>query len=144
MAKTQKVAEYRDAKKKLAELRAEYKTIAKDAFKEEAKELFENNPNLIDFGFKCYTPYFNDGEPCVYRCSKGDPAVNGQDQYTGEEPEDPDKYPKLSTSEFDAVEKAVREFLRPFDKEDMMDLFGDHVSVCISRDGIEITEYDHD
>lgn len=38
----------------------------------------------------------------------------------------------------------VISFIQKIDEDVMQALFGDHVSVCITRDGVEIDEYDHD
>lgn len=36
-------------------------------FKEACSLLFDNLPDLKSFGWRQYTPYFNDGDPCVFR-----------------------------------------------------------------------------
>jgi len=43
------------------------------------------------------------------------------------------------------IVKTVKEFLNQFDDEDMKDLFGDHVTVHITANGVDVTDYDdHD
>lgn len=49
----------------------------KDSFKEIFKEFFDNYPEIQAIGWEQYTPYFNDGEPCVF--SVGEKSFLDQD-----------------------------------------------------------------
>ena len=40
--------------------------------------------------------------------------------------------------------KVIVDFLQLIDSDTLRDMFGDHVMVTVSRDGIETTEYEHD
>lgn len=142
--RAESVARYRAARAELAALRERRKTVGKDFFKDECKRLFDGNPSLVDFGWRQYTPYFNDGEPCTFRCCTYDAMVNGRDPYTGDDPEDPSQYPELAEKEFGVLEKAVADFLGSFDKDEFLDWFGDHARVTVTRKGITVDRYDHD
>ncbi len=46
---------------------AAVKEAGVDAIREFFAPLFEANPTILGFRWQQYTPYFNDGEPCVFR-----------------------------------------------------------------------------
>ncbi len=66
-------------KKKVKEAKREMEAIADSAFKEGCKELFDENPTLKSFGFIAYTPFFCDGDECVFGIHNY--FVNGYDEY---------------------------------------------------------------
>jgi hypothetical protein len=104
------------------------------------KELFDQNPTLIDFGWRQYTPVFNDGEPCIFRCYKDCPFVNGVGEYD-EDFDEGATYPNLADGELEELSEKVGELLDNYTKDDMLSLFGNCVSVRVNRKGLEITEY---
>ena len=48
---------------------------AKGLFTEMSTELFNENPTLMGFGWTQYTPYFNDGDVCTFRCNSDYPTL---------------------------------------------------------------------
>jgi len=58
-------------------LKAKHLEQAKEMFSEITKELFEKHPRLISFGWKQYTPYFDDGDECIFSAHTGEPYING-------------------------------------------------------------------
>jgi hypothetical protein len=68
-----------DAKKKmlLAELQTQFPSMF--------IELFKKAPNLKSFGWRQYTPYFNDGDSCVFRVHFDYPYINGASEDYDEE-----------------------------------------------------------
>jgi hypothetical protein len=142
MTKAEKVEwikEYRAAQKTMRELEKKYKSIGKDVFKAEVKELFDAHPDLISFGWRQYTPSFNDGEPCTFRCYKDSPTVNGKGEW--DEEDDVLDYPTLTDDQYDAICKAVNDVLDGYSDRDMEALFGDCVKLTVTRKGIETEEY---
>jgi hypothetical protein len=123
------------------------------------KELFDKSEKIESFGWRQYTPFFNDGDSCEFGVHASDPYVNGEyvdecDWYDwrvkyylkGDAP-----YANLLTEhpELDIEAcKVVEEFISVIESipEDFLkDLFGDHAQVTISKDGtISVDEYDHD
>lgn len=99
-----------------------------ELFKEGCKELFKKYPSLICFHWTGFTPYFNDGEPCTF--------ISNHCYFDLD----------LDDDEFEeAINKDVKNFLSNFDDDDMLIMFGDHVSVVVGKDTIEVQEYsDHD
>jgi hypothetical protein len=155
-------------KQKLAALKEDYKKTAEAMFHEGVKELFKDHSNLDSFGFKAYSPYFNDGEECTFSALTDYPYINGYDD-DGSSMEDRFKpregdsniWDKIGYWDYsngynnrvwvdgdpviDAMVKDVKEFLSSFDDDVWQDLIGNHVIVRISKDGIETEHYlDHD
>ena len=124
-----------------------------------------DDPTVAEFGWRQYTPYFNDGDPCVFsgtgvwvRLTTTDPYAdtdsldvkygdghlgkrpiqwNGRQEvdlpYEGTDEARYDRCVALS----DAVESGA------FD-DVLLDAFGDHAEVTVSRSGIKVEFYEHD
>ena len=146
------VAEYEKAK-------AELQTKMKDGFKVLFKQFFEENPEVTFVGWNQYTPYFNDGEACVFGCNAGYAfATNASDcseikygEYSGEDENvwicDPDYGDYNEEKIPETVEenmKALRSTLGKIPDEIYLELFGDHSSVYASKDGFDVEDYEHD
>lgn len=126
-------------------------------FLEQSKELFKENPNLVKFAWRQYTPYFNDGDPCVFRAALDYPSILLQGDVVKDEEGNPlPEYDEDAWMDgeigFDDDDKSepaqihqnVVDFLGQFDDEDVENFFGDHCQIVVSREGIEIEEYEHD
>jgi hypothetical protein len=122
------------AKSKAEVIKNEARAVMKDAFSECTKALFEENPTLNSFGWRQYTPYFNDGDECTFSAHIYDPDINEEDGYEiyGENP-------------LNNLKKKVCAVLQKFDSEDFKEMFGDHSRITVTRDGkISSDSYDHD
>jgi hypothetical protein len=110
-------------------------------FKDIFVPFFEKWPEVKFFRWAQYTPYFNDGDECVF-------GVNDLFGYKEGDDEDDEgslscygdtKNPELEsdfeslTKQFGGIEPSV-----------LKDLFGDHAEIRVNRSGIEVTEYSHD
>lgn len=127
---TKHFAPFIEAKKALDEkIKAEGEKSVKSFF----KEFFEKRPDVYGVKWNQYTPYFNDGEPCVFRVGTIATYLNKEDfenvdkdiwefEVYGEEPE-------TSLNEVEDILLAV---------------FGDHAQVSVTREKIEVEVYDHD
>lgn len=115
-----------------------------------------DDPHVTEFGWRQYTPYFNDGEPCVF-------GVNGL--WVRTDADDPDDDPdELECSSFsrhptlgkDVTREPWQEGLArnaaaldtalddgEFD-EVLLEAFGDHAEITVRRTGITIDSYEHD
>lgn len=147
------LSKYQEAKKIMDDARDTMRKTAKGAFEDAAIAVFEKHPNLDRFSWTQYTPYFNDGDECVFRAGTNYPAVVMKDDEFGEDAdyhdfEDDDYYinkqPRESLSEGDLARLDVIELLSQFDEDTYKDVFGDHTRVVVTRDGIETEEYEHD
>lgn len=131
---------------------------SKELFTEVSKKVFEAHPKLISFGWRQYTPYFNDGDECTFSARTDKPDINDIDGYDvnfGDEfvtdynsSKVNGVYPKIKNNSFDpdlaAALKTVKAFLGEMKDEVLRDLFGDHVSVRVTAQGTEVEEYEHD
>ena len=158
---------------------AEKKKISvrgKELIQDVLKSVFDEDPDLASVGWDQYTPYFNDGDPCVFSVNDVGCAWF-KDNVTPEERENmllPDRY--WDDEEGFIVEESVgwRDFtligsdpqnpdwglpekcrkswntLAEFNKflqanQDLaQDIFGDHVQIRATREGIEVEECSHD
>jgi hypothetical protein len=155
-----------------AALKLKFQKQAQGLFKEITKEFFEKNPGITGVIWTQYTPYFNDGEACVF--SVGDltftnaPADELSDirwnEYEGEtegvwavdnigyvlESELPyyqnTRNMIIASGGVDAKSCIfLAKAVGSNEMEDVMEtMFGDHVKVIATREGFEIEEYDHD
>lgn len=153
-----------------AELKRKFQEQAQEMFKGVTKEFFEKNPGVTAVVWTQYTPYFNDGETCVFRVN--DPTfTNAPDpencrwgEYDGDEDgvwaTDNISYVLTSGREYYAETRdailasggvdidSCEAFHRMINSSEMEDIFlamfGDHVQVVATREGFEVTDYEHD
>lgn len=127
------------------------------------KEFFNEFPEVKSFAWNQYTPYFNDGSPCVFSANTDYLSVNGECA------EDSDWYDPVevkswgtwnaSTRKYEGrvevpntkynerLSKAtdvLKDFLSSFDDNFYVSKFGDHVEVVVTPGGIETEDYEHD
>lgn len=111
--------------------------VCKSAFCDGIRELIAENPEIQKISWRQYTPYFNDGDECVF--SVHEPYINGFDAYGwNEDDEEADEKPGKELFE------RVDAFFGLFEESDMKFTFGDHVRVTATAEGIEVEEYSHD
>ena len=116
----------------LADIRKEMVKTAQTALKDECKLLFEKYPEMEEFSWTQYTPYFNDGDECVFSVHSDYPNING------------DEVGYKDTTWLGQAEKDVVALLQAIDEETMKTIFGDHVKVVVTKEGITAENYSHD
>jgi len=115
---------------KVKAMRVEMANKGKVFFTEHFSPLFDLHSDVHYFRWTQYTPYFNDGDECVFRSHHRDGEC-----YTSNE------------EELDYEHPAHKEFRKHFpelDDDDMEAIFGDHVEVRIYKDHVEVDKCDHD
>lgn len=120
------------------------------------KPLFEQSKRIESIGWTQYTPYFNDGEECLFSVNIVDIDelfINGNRVW---DLEDEDNwiiatigYPSVPNPNFDSDEYRIlcqiNKILNDIPEDFYKDLFGDHRQVTIYKDGrIQVDEWDHD
>lgn len=128
----------------ITSLLPEAEKIAKQAFAEGAKKLFEENPNLKRFGWNQYAPGFNDGDPCVFTAHVDDCLINGSDPCGHDEDQDedkPSKWPDITQKEEDALRDKVVEFVGPFDTF-LEEMYGNGSRILVTAKGVKVEDYD--
>lgn len=152
--------ELKAMKEEFAELKKTHLEKSKVMFTNICTKLFEKHPKLESFGWRQYTPYFNDGEECTFSAHVDEPDINGIDgyranfqlefvtDYGGKQDPATKQYPKKLNENYSpevaAAQKDVVEFLQNIDESVLRDLFDDHVRVTVTRAGTDVEEYEHD
>jgi len=136
---------FEEAKNKRAAIEEECQLAAKRFFKSEASKLFEKHPAMEQFRWNQYTPYWNDGDQCYFRVYRdyiwindGDEETNGTKYNRALKKSEPDE------SAEGVAAREVIAFLKTFAKDDFEDMFGDHVKVTVTKDGVEVEECEHE
>ena len=137
---TNKLEEFKQ--KRLA-LQKEILNEAKSVFKEESAFLFKDNPILKSFGWRQYTPYFCDGDECIFSAQVEDPLINGLDSY-GDSDDEVAEEDQLDEKTHEKLEKDVVKFLSQFDEDMLKDMFGDHCQVVVSEKEVAVEDYEHE
>jgi len=124
---------YRAAKEEMHVAMEKAKSVVKDAFRSAAKAVFDLHPELTKFSWTQYTPYFNDGDECVFGAHIDYPYLNDEEEEIWG-----DEHPLLEAN------KSVVSFLSEFDEDDYKEMFGDHCRVTVTRESIEVDGYEHE
>ncbi len=158
-----KLQELKQKQKELTEIKKQILQKSNEVFDEFCKDIFIKCPRLESFGWSQYTPYFNDGDTCVFNVNIDYLYINGQSvddsewinkknitkygewnreqkQYIGREEEDNPNYDE----ELVDIYEQISSFLSNFDNDFYMSKFGDHVEITITKTGIDVFECEHD
>lgn len=109
------------------------------------KDFMETHPELVAISWTQYTPYFNDGDTCEFGVNDvyftNDPEMLNEhvydwDYHWGAKD---DKYSESTLADLKELGKALCNA-----DQELLALFGDHVRVIVTKDGIEVEEYIHD
>ena len=132
----------------------ELKQKGQEKLKEVFRLFWEANPNVNVVCWPQYTPYFNDGDTCVF--SIGEITIsnlNDKSQFNllnwgGYEGKDETIWTDLTDgvqNYDDKMTKELRHFLYSAAMEEILQgLFGDHCTVYATRDGFETEYYEHE
>ena len=199
-------ANYDDLNQRIRDLRAQMTVQSKEILEQVVADLFDTCPEVHQIHWTQYTPYFNDGEECMFGVNEicwllksdlddwdddfydGSSIVTAENVKSAEKDleevrkylQDPEKwrvekygahaqsyhrpYPDTENKALRMLEKArtkyeqfkdrgdvisqqvnqTVQFIAGIDDDIMKQLFGDHVSIKITREGMEIDEYEHD
>ena len=144
--------------KEQQELRAEFQTKTQAVFKESLKIFFDMNPGVSALKWVQYTPYFNDGAPCVFSVydvyftnAEGNELENVSvwGEYEGEDENIWVEYYKEALRDKEGVCASscafISNMIQSSEMVDIMEeMFGDHVCVTVTRSGIDVDNYIHD
>lgn len=145
----------------LEDLAAKFDVIKKQMMDEattaihaEFKTVFDKHPELTVIKWTQYTPYFNDGDECTFSVNDftvsnaPDPEnVSAWGEYEGDEAEDKVFAEQLygnRAQKYSGV-KTIQDFAMSDIGEDVFrNAFGDHSIVTVTREGIDVEDYEHD
>lgn len=118
-------------------LKKKMRESASETFKTCSKGLFDKYPELKSYGWQQYTPYFNDGDECLFGVQSNYPKINEIDS--------DEIYDEADDNiNWDPCIKDITNLIQMFDTNDLKDMFGDHVGITVTRDDITVSEIDHD
>lgn len=132
----------------------EQKRLINEQFKERLRPIFneflDSHPELKSFAWTQYTPYFNDGEPCTF-------SVNDIYSEDVELTDENDRYVEYIWSGSSEGQRSLyvkytslREDLKRLERilmhnEDILQsVFGDHAKITVTRNSVEVDEYEHE
>jgi hypothetical protein len=151
------------ARQQMDKILSEAREQVKPKFHEAISGFFEEFTEIQAITWAQYTPYFNDGDECVFSTRE---VYFVPAEIPTEELEEYGDVKDLSEWEYEEISysanyglcadwlekpspklkksmKAIYNFVYHNDKF-FKDIFGDHVKVFITRDGVTVTEYEHD
>lgn len=153
---------YKRLKDQYTSIKEEYMKTIKEKGTQLVKlvfaEFFKENPEIFYVGWTQYTPYFNDGDECVFRTSLEWPAFNYVDEcdhpkYCNDSAYY-DNFPNRDCEykEYDSYVKKLTTHLEKYnfnDLETLKEIFEDHscITVQLMPNGVvEVTSdfYDHE
>jgi hypothetical protein len=141
----------KEIKEKQNQLKEELTSLGQNFFKEAVKAYFEEFPFVKAFAWRQYTPYFNDGDACIFGVDVDYPAMlfEGEEndfdnQWGGEYYISPWNKPESDYTEKDKAFTALRTILSSVDVDVYQAMFGDHIRVIVTRDKIETEYLEHD
>ena len=132
-------------------------------------QFIADNPQVARVQWTQYTPYFNDGDTCEFRLNEpefffvseecdeeddyeegtssfGNAIENGVRGYRYQGKFEPSQWlPSLEVCSIE-TQKACEALAQELSglEDALQTLFGDHVRVVVTKDGVEVEEYDHD
>jgi hypothetical protein len=112
-------------------------TLQKDgekAVKDRLKEVFATRPEIKAIRWRQYTPYFNDGDECVFH-------LHGIEARLGDTDDFKDSYELKGETK-----KLVEAFYDDLEKIDdtLKVVFGDHAEVTATREEVTVESYEHE
>ena len=125
--------------------KAEFSDKAQEAMRTAFKDFFDVNPNIEMIAWTQYTPFFNDGDPCVFRVRDMYFSLVGEEIDLGRHLDDSGMHSEYDDKVDEA--KTFKKFVQEIGiipDEIFLDAFGDHVRVAATRKGFDTEEYDHD
>lgn len=139
---------YKNLLAEIENLRKQATNAGKTYFTERSQDIFEQFPEIASFAWTQYTPYWCDGDVCEFGVNDyfDVTTVDGdewEDVSTHYQHPENSPYYRPKTRE-DEVGDALSAMVSSVDEETMKEMFGDHVKVTVSREGIEVEEYEHE
>lgn len=129
-----------------AQLMKELADSAEPIIRAGLKGFFDQFPEVRTLMWHQYTPYFNDGEECVFRVREVSVKVEGKSDAEYED----DDYEWDTSWTFRDTNKALSQGLQSLNAQlkklegILQKVFGDHAKIIATREKITIEAYDHE
>jgi hypothetical protein len=158
------VSQYRELqaelKRQIKEAQDNIRTQAQGVLKSVFADFFVKYPDVYAIGWTQYTPYFNDGDACIFRVGEiclylsqasydngslyeGDQDIlrwGGADDHKKIEAVGGEERYKDIVSQFEEIGSLVEEVGKLY----LEMLYGDHAAVLYTKDGLTVSQFDHD
>ncbi len=134
---TKMIQEYEDLKK-------EFNLKIQGELEKQLRIIMSEMPEELSVSWTQYTPYFNDGDTCEFNANTYDmcPQVNGEELWDEEEGVIPDT--TITFKQAFHIAEVIQKIVEQIPDDMLLDAYGDHAEVSISKKGVEVSEYDHD
>ena len=120
-----------------------FQKTCREAVKEIFDDLFVNHPEIKTVYWSQYTPYFNDGDECIFNVHDINVSPDYFEEidspYHDDENEQNFNIPPNLAKAIKEINKFASDNLQA-----MKDMFGDHAFVRAHTGGFEVREYEHD
>jgi len=149
------------------ELQKNKKNLLTKFLEAKANDIFKNHPYLASFSWKQYTPYFNDGDPCIFNVYSENVYLSiKHSEGEVELDNSPIRYKGGAKSTFKEIEELrkdyiiteaisqnileqlsidIQEFFKYLTEDVSEELYGSDSEVLVTAEKIESTDYcDHD
>lgn len=157
-----------EIRQKQEELAEQSRKIGKDLFRKGADDIFKSFPEAKAFAWTQYTPYFNDGDECLFSVNTYNTCVFETEDISEEWVQarnddlgyafelygrtdgygkDSDYFKKYygNIPEWKlAAGVAVNGLIQAIPEGTMRDMFGDHIKVIVTPDDILVEDFAHD
>lgn len=142
--------ELKAAAEMVKEAKRQARETAAALVKPTLQNFLKENPEIKTVMWTQYTPYFNDGEPCVFGVHEPEFLTVKRDDfdYEAEGSVYISSYRGYQFNEgvSEATWKACLELKNTLNdlEDELGEIFGDHVAVIVNEDGVSVQEYEHD
>lgn len=138
-----------------AEYEAKMKKEGEKALKDHLNKFLDEHPEIEALRWEQYTPHFNDGDACLFSMNDisvqlASNAVGATSDEKTTDDDDDDDGNFIESYELDKkhskIAEAVEELHSELEEvEDILqEVLGDHSRITVTRDKIDVEEYDHD
>jgi hypothetical protein len=138
---TNVVEEIKRKREEIKKLEKEIKEIVPNLFQEGIKDLFEKHDDLQVISWYQHTPSFNDGDPCYFSSSHDWASVILKSDNLDEGELD-DAINDEFGSRDNHIVAEVRDFLKTFSNNDMLNMFDDHQRITITNGEVAVDYYE--
>ena len=133
-------------RKNYEEYKQKFIIEAKEKLSESFKEVFEKYPEIESIKWQQYTPYFNDGDECIFRVCDTTVTVAGKEiegyisKWAMEYDKELEDFLYLNS-----VLTLINKTVASGSFEDVLkEMFGEHSEITVTKEGIQVEEYDHE
>ena len=159
----EKLEKLKEKRELIESLKSDLTDFTSDIFEDFYKYIFDKYSKLESFGWTQYTPYFSDGDENIFSANTDYISINGElvndskwlneknvvtwgtwdrvdKVYKGRIEEDNPDYDSVLSE----AHNEITSFLSNFDDEFYLRKFGNHAEILVTKNGVDISDYEHD